>query len=152
MLSSSRDGKLRARSTTWRIICLSRDCLRYSLVCSRSRRYLQTKKQTWHGREPRLIARPASANTFLLTGVNTRGNFTLKTGPPMMERRLSVQTGQTLGVRVKSERRRADCRLFTEIFPTIICPGGLPREIRKGTDAPPEIGGWLVKLFTRFRG
>lgn len=70
----------------------------------------------------------------------------------MMERRLSVQTGQTLGVRVKSERRRADCRLFTEIFPTIICPGGLPREIRKGTDAPPEIGGWLVKLFTRFRG
>lgn len=152
MLSSSRDGKLRARSTTWRIICLSRDCLRYSLVCSRSRRYLQTKKQTWHGREPRLIARPASANTFLLTGVNTRGNFTLKTSPPMMERRLSVQTGQTLGVRVKSERRRADCRLFTEIFPTIICPGGLPREIRKGTDAPPEIGGWLVKLFTRFRG
>lgn len=152
MLFSSRDGKLRARSTTWRIICLSRDCLRYSLVCSRSRRYLQTKKQTWHGREPRLIARPASANTFLLTGVNTRGNFTLKTGPPMMERRLSVQTGQTLGVRVKSERRRADCRLFTEIFPTIICPGGLPREIRKGTDAPPEIGGWLVKLFTRFRG
>lgn len=152
MLSSSRDGKLRARSTTWRIICLSRDCLRYSLVCSRSRRYLQTKKQTWHGREPRLIARPASANTFLLTGVNTRGNFTLKTGPPMMERRLSVQTGQTLGVRVKSERRRADCRLFTEIFPTIICPGGLSREIRKGTDAPPEIGGWLVKLFTRFRG
>lgn len=152
MLSSSRDGKLRARSTTWRIICLSRDCLRYSLVCSRSRRYLQTKKQTWHGREPRLIARPASANTFLLTGVNTRGNFTLKTGPPMMERRLSVQTGQTLGVRVKSERRRADCRLFTEIFPTIICPGGLPREIRKGTDAPPQIGGWLVKLFTRFRG
>lgn len=152
MLSSSRDGKLRARSTTWRIICLSRDCLRYSLVCSRSRRYLQTKKQTWHGREPRLIARPASANTFLLTGVNTRGNFTLKTGPPMMERRLSVQTGQTLGVRVKSERRRVDCRLFTEIFPTIICPGGLPREIRKGTDAPPEIGGWLVKLFTRFRG
>lgn len=152
MLSSSRDGKLRARSTTWRIICLSRDCLRYSLVCSRSRRYLQTKKQTWHGREPRLIARPASANTFLLTGVNTRGNFTLKTGPPIMERRLSVQTGQTLGVRVKSERRRADCRLFTEIFPTIICPGGLPREIRKGTDAPPEIGGWLVKLFTRFRG
>lgn len=152
MLSSSRDGKLRARSTTWRIIYLSRDCLRYSLVCSRSRRYLQTKKQTWHGREPRLIARPASANTFLLTGVNTRGNFTLKTGPPMMERRLSVQTGQTLGVRVKSERRRADCRLFTEIFPTIICPGGLPREIRKGTDAPPEIGGWLVKLFTRFRG
>lgn len=152
MLSSSRDGKLRARSTTWRIICLSRDCLRYSLVCSRSRRYLQTKKQTWHGREPRLIARPASANTFLLTGVNTRGNFTLKTGPPMMERRLSVQTGQTLGVRVKSERRRADCRLFTEIFPTIICPGGLPREIRKGTDAPPEIGSWLVKLFTRFRG
>lgn len=152
MLSSSRDGKLRARSTTWRIICLSRDCLRYSLVCSRSRRYLQTKKQTWHGREPRLIARPASANTFLLTGVNTRGNFTLKTGPPMMERRLSVQTDQTLGVRVKSERRRADCRLFTEIFPTIICPGGLPREIRKGTDAPPEIGGWLVKLFTRFRG
>lgn len=152
MLSSSRDGKLRARSTTWRIICLSRDCLRYSLVCSRSRRYLQTKKQTWHGRESRLIARPASANTFLLTGVNTRGNFTLKTGPPMMERRLSVQTGQTLGVRVKSERRRADCRLFTEIFPTIICPGGLPREIRKGTDASPEIGGWLVKLFTRFRG
>lgn len=79
-------------------------------------------------------------------GVNTRGNFTLKTGPPMMGR-LSV-TGQTLGVRVKSERRRADCRLFTEIFPTIIiCPGGLPREIRKGMDAPPEIGGWLVILF-----
>lgn len=34
-----------ARAATWRI-CPSLDCLRYSLVCSRSRRYLQTKKQT----------------------------------------------------------------------------------------------------------
>lgn len=59
-----------------------------SIVCvipglSAFRKVFVNKKANAHGagRGWRLIAQAASANTFLLTGVNTRGNFTLKTGP-----------------------------------------------------------------------
>lgn len=132
---SARDGKLRARSrppgvfVSRGIVCVIRWFVRaHQGICK------QKSKQTG---ESRAVNCPASFGKYVpIDGRKYTGKFYSQNRS--LDDGTAVRHRQTLGVKVKSERHRADCRLFTEIFPTIICPGGLPREIRKGADA--EIG------------